>query len=295
MSAEESYGSHSLTSFAAQLERSIPQSPPLKQMAPRRKHTDTAKDLPPKLYEKLKTPEQETSDERKKRVQKITREWAKRWVAYEWLNPQHEEMFAVNPSLKTLGIKARPPPAPGVIPHPTTVRKPEDFPEAYQLYLKRSGSRVKSLVRELTASVQLPTQPQPQHRKKTPGIKPSKKSSASLQISESSCQRTAGAALSSRLRTDESRTAPEASTTMPQPQLKTKAVIQRGPRPSPKKTAMRGAIHHTPQTSEEDEFEDLAAFVATEEDKVQYVRPAARRKAEATGSEIPLLLDPKRS
>src|SRR3954471_6622653 len=294
MSAEESHGSHSLTSFAASRDCSIPQ-PQLKNMAPRRKLTNTAKDLPPELYEKLKTPERETSDERKKRVQKITREWAKRWVAYEWLNPQHEEMFAVNPPLKTLGIKARPPPAPGVIPHPTTVRTPDEFPEAYQQYLKCSGSRVKNLVRELSASVQIPPPLQSQHRKKTPGIKPSKKSSATLQISDSSCQRTAGAAPSSRIRTDESRTAPEASTTMPQPQLKTKTVLQRGPRPSPKKTAMRGAIHHTPQTSdEEDEFEDLAAFIATEEDKVEYVRAVARRKAEATGSKIPLLLDPKK-
>src|SRR4051812_33674662 len=147
MSAEESYGSHSLTSFVAQLERTIPQSPPLKQMAPRRKHTDTAKDLPPKLYEKLKPPERETADERKKRVQKITREWAKRWVAYQWLNPQHEEMFAVNLPLKTLGIMARRPPAPGVIPDPTTMRTPEDFPAAYEKYLKHTRSRVKNLVR----------------------------------------------------------------------------------------------------------------------------------------------------
>src|SRR3954464_6707253 len=176
MSTEESYGSHSLTSFAAPLERTIPQSPPLKKMVPQRKHTDTAKDLPPELYEKLKTPERETADDRKKRVQKITREWAKRWVAYQWLNPQHEEMFAVNPPLKTLGIKARPPPAQGVTPDPTTVRIPDEFPEAYQQYLKRSGSRVKNLVRDLSASVQIPpqpqsqpkTQPQSQHRKKTP-------------------------------------------------------------------------------------------------------------------------------
>src|SRR3954462_2634225 len=184
MSAEESYGSHSLTSFAAQLERTIPQSPQLKKMAPRRKHTDTARDLPPELYEKLKTPERETADDRKKRVQKITREWAKRWVAYQWLNPQHEEMFVVNPPLKTLVIKARPPLALGVTPDPTTICTPDDFPEAYQLYLKRSGSRVKNLVRDLTASIQIPpqaqAQPKPQplplHRKKAPGIKPSKKS-----------------------------------------------------------------------------------------------------------------------
>src|ERR1041384_624892 len=178
MSAEESYGSHCLTSFAALLERTIPQSPPLKKMAPRCKLTDTAKDLPPELYEKLKTPERETADDRKKRVQKITREWAKRWVAYQWLNPQHEEMFAVNLPLKTLGIKARPPPAPGVTPDPTTMRTPDDFPDAYQQYLKRSSSRGKNLVRDLSASIQIPPQaksqprpqPSPQHRKKAPGI-----------------------------------------------------------------------------------------------------------------------------
>src|SRR3954464_974147 len=176
MSAEESHGSHSLTSFAASHDCSIPQ-PQLKNMAPRRKLTDTAKDLPPELYEKLKTPERETSDELKKRVQKITREWAKRWVAYQWLNPQHEEMFIVNPPLKTLGMKARPPPAPGVIPDPTTMHTPDDFPEAYEQYLKRSRSRVKDLVRDMSASLQIPPQtqtqprpqPQPQHRKKAAG------------------------------------------------------------------------------------------------------------------------------
>src|SRR3954462_15599462 len=175
MSAEESHGSHSLTSFAASRDCSIPQ-PQLKNMAPPRKLTDTAKDLPPELYEKLKTPERETPDERKKRVQKITREWAKHWVAYQWLNPQHEEMFAVNPPLKTLGIKARPAPAPGVIPDPTTMHTPEDFPAAYEQYLKRTRIRVKNLVRDLTASIQIPPQdqpqprqqPPPQHRKKAP-------------------------------------------------------------------------------------------------------------------------------
>ena len=155
----------------------------------------------------------------------------------------------------------------------------------------------------LTESIQIPPQaqsqprpqPPPQHRRKAPGIKPSQKSSAQPHASGASCQRTDGASPASRIRTDECGSAPEASTTMPQPQLKTKTVLQRGPRPSPNKTAMRGAIHHTPQSSDdEDEFEDLAGFVATEEDKIEYVRAAARRKAEATGSEIPLLLDPKK-
>ena len=73
MSAGKLYGSHSLTSFAAQLELTIPQSPQLKQMAPWRRLSETAKNLPAELYEKLKTPPHETQDYRKKRIQRITR------------------------------------------------------------------------------------------------------------------------------------------------------------------------------------------------------------------------------
>src|SRR3954463_9541888 len=38
----------------------------------------------------------------------------------------------------------------------------------------------------------------------------------------------------------------------------------------------------------------MAGFVVTEEQKIEYVCVAARRKAEATSSEVPLLLDPKK-
>src|ERR1041385_9577089 len=138
-------------------------------MAPRRKLTDTAKDLPPELYEKLKTPERENDGERKLRVQKITREWAKRWAAYQWINPQHEEMFAFNPPLKTLVIKARPPHEPGVTPHPSTLKTPDDFPDAYQRYLKRTAHIASSLARDLATSVQLPPQPAAQPQPPPPG------------------------------------------------------------------------------------------------------------------------------
>src|SRR4051812_24884684 len=72
---------------------------------------------------------------------------------------------------------------------------------------------------------------------------------------------------------------------MPKRSLKTKA---------PKQTAMCGSLQAFNSNEEDDEFEDLAGFVATKEQKIEYVRAAARRKAEATGSEIPLLLDPKK-
>ena len=57
---------------------------------------------------------------------------------------------------------------------------------------------------------------------------------------------------------------------------------------------MRGSLHAFNSDEDEDEFEDLAGFVATEEQRIEYVRAPARRKAEATGSEVPLLLDPKK-
>src|ERR1041384_2062634 len=57
---------------------------------------------------------------------------------------------------------------------------------------------------------------------------------------------------------------------------------------------MRGSLQAFNSDEEEDEFEELASFVATEEQKIEYVRAAARRKAEASGSEVPLLLDPKK-
>ena len=57
---------------------------------------------------------------------------------------------------------------------------------------------------------------------------------------------------------------------------------------------MHGSLQAFNSDEEEDEFEELASFVATKEQKIEYVRAAARRKVEATGFEVPLLLDPKK-
>src|SRR4051812_35530549 len=130
-----------------------------------KRNSETAKNLPDEFYEKLKTPPHETQGERKKRVQRITREWAKRWFWYESLDAHHEEMFPVNPPLKVLSVKSRPPPAPGVESHPSTMKTHDDFPAAYQRYLKRTTHLAKNLARDLPASVQIPQPAIPQPSK----------------------------------------------------------------------------------------------------------------------------------
>src|SRR3954463_1759975 len=202
-------------------------------MGVRRKNT--AQNLPPAVYEVLKTPPRETQGERKIRIQKITREWAHKWVNYEELDAYHEESFAVNPPLKVLSIRARAPPAPGVITHLSSLKTHDDFPEAYQRYLRRTAHLHRSQTQNPDASVDTPqadaatATAAPQLRskpkkKKIPGVKPSGASSSGKQAPTSSCQRTTGPAPASRLRTDESGSAPEASSTMPHRSLKPPAV-----------------------------------------------------------------------
>ena len=56
-------------------------------------------------------------------------------------------MFDVNPPLKVLGIKVHAPPALGIVPHASSLKTHDDFPEAYQRYLKRTAD-----ARELSVS-----------------------------------------------------------------------------------------------------------------------------------------------
>ena len=68
-------------------------------------------------------------------------------------------MFAVNPPLKTLGIKVCPPPAADIIPDPTSIKTHDDFPEAYQRYLRRISHLATSQARKLAESVEIPSEP----------------------------------------------------------------------------------------------------------------------------------------
>ena len=139
MSAAESLGSHQLNSFAAFLEEklhtssenSIVQIPQLKKMADgkrpqkggKRPEVNTAFEIPDDIYAGYCTPTEETKNERKVRIQKIERRWAREWREYRYVTPKYMKKFAVTPPC------SRPPLAPGQEADPTSVKRGEDFPE----------------------------------------------------------------------------------------------------------------------------------------------------------------------
>ena len=104
MSAAESLGSHQLNSFAAFLEEklhtssesSIVQIPQLKKMADgkkpqkggKRPEVNTTFEIPEDIYAGYCTPPEEDKNQRKVRIQKIERRWAREWREYRYVNPK---------------------------------------------------------------------------------------------------------------------------------------------------------------------------------------------------------------
>ena len=98
MSAAESLGSHQLNSFAAFLEEklhtssesSVVQIPQLKKMADgenpqkggKRPEINTAFEMPEDIYTGYCTPPEEDKNQRKVRIQRIERRWAREWREY---------------------------------------------------------------------------------------------------------------------------------------------------------------------------------------------------------------------
>ena len=124
MSVGESLGSHSLHSFAEFLQHHI-NSPeassclsskrkplkPLNVLKPfslkfmaseksarkggRQHRGNTAKDLPPDLYELYKSDPEETYGERKSRIQWIGRHWVDEWFKYRFVTDEYAEKNAI--------------------------------------------------------------------------------------------------------------------------------------------------------------------------------------------------------
>ena len=113
MSAAESLGSYQLNSFAAFLEEklhtssenSIVQIPHLKKMADgkkpqkggKRPEVNTAFEIPEDIYAGYCIPPEEDKNQRKVRIQKIERRWAREWREYRYVTPKYMKKFALNP------------------------------------------------------------------------------------------------------------------------------------------------------------------------------------------------------
>ena len=61
----------------------------------RQRRENTAKDLPPDLYELYKSDPEETYGERKNRIQWIRRQWAAEWFKYKFVTDEYAEKNAI--------------------------------------------------------------------------------------------------------------------------------------------------------------------------------------------------------
>ena len=158
MSAAESLGSHQLNSFAAFLEEklhtssenSIVQIPQLKKMADgkkpqkggKRPEINTAFEIPEDIYAGYCTPPEEDKNQRKVRIQKIERRWAREWREYRYVTPKYMKKFAVTPPC------SRPPLAPGQVADPTSLKRGEDYPDEWARRQAKLAKQAKEAVRK---------------------------------------------------------------------------------------------------------------------------------------------------
>src|SRR6266536_4057084 len=163
MSAGESLGSHQLNSFAAFLEEklhtssetSIVQKPQLKKMADGKKpqkggkklEVNTAFEIPEDIYDEYCTPDEsehgkETKTQRKVRIQKIERRWAREWREYRYVTPKYMKKFAVHPPCP------RPPLDPGQVVDPSSIRRGEDFPKEWAKRQAKLAKMAKEAVKK---------------------------------------------------------------------------------------------------------------------------------------------------
>src|SRR3954463_8949442 len=337
MSAAESFGSHQLNSFAAFLkeklhtssENSIIQIPHLKKMAEgkrpqkggKRPEVMTAFEIPEDIYVGYCTPDEakfgkEDKNQRKVRIQRIERRWAREWREYRYVTPKYMKKFAVNPPCK------RPPLAPGQVAHPSSIRRGEEFPKEWAKRQRKLQKQAKEAVRKFNeesaaaAATEASAKPRksmmkkPAHKPNASPSMPSRPSSSavpsrpsssaapsqpessksskqiphvapaptksSAPVHLASCQRTTGISIASGVLASSS-AAPNSSAGPSL--LKKKATAGRGTRPSPKKQV----VFSVPSDDDDADEEELA----------EIIRDRQERAAKAKGTPVPLLLDPR--
>src|SRR3954469_3572387 len=334
MSVAESLGSHQLNSFAAFLEEklhtssenSIVQIPQLKKMADgkrpqkggKKPEVMTAFEIPEDIYGGYCTPPEEDKNQRKVRIQKIERRWAREWREYRYVTPKYMRKFAVNPPCQ------RPPLAPGQVADPSSIRRGEEFPQewakrqrklqkkakeavrkfneesaaaaATEVSAKPRKSMMKKPARKPSASPSMPSRPsssaapsRPESSKSSkqiPHTAPTKSSAPPAKSSAIPAKSSAPVHLATCQRTTGISIATgvsASSSAAPNSSagsslLKKKATAGRGTLPSPKKQV----VFSVPSDDDADE-----------EELTEIIRDRQERAAKAKGTHVPLLLDPR--
>ena len=67
----------------------------------------------------------EDKNQRKVRIQRIERRWAREWREYMYVTPKYMKKFALNPPCPRLPL------APGQLADPTSLKHGEDYPDEW--------------------------------------------------------------------------------------------------------------------------------------------------------------------
>ncbi|KAI4997073.1 hypothetical protein ZWY2020_052415 [Hordeum vulgare] len=289
------------------------QNPELKKMEDDRKQKggkkleqNTALDIPEDIYLDYCTPdESETMSKRKIRLQKIECRWAKEWKEYRFVTPKYAKKFTLKPPGKRAPLEAH------QVAHPSSLKTLDDYPDENDKHLPKLKKQADAALRKYNESSaaastattssaaetsgstipqqkSVPSKPKASKPQEKPTLasatkpsvpKPSApKSTASPQVSKPELE-----PVMKPLPATSSSSLPAATTSETKyspPPVKTQVSAERGTQPSPRK------IITVPSASEgSDEYDDetLQAIIKNKQERV----------AQASGSAIPLAMDPK--
>src|SRR3954463_7565243 len=102
----------------------------------------TAFEIPEDIYAGYCTPPEENKNQRKVRIQRIERRWAREWREYRYVTPKYMKKFAVNPPCQ------RPPLAPGQLADPTSIKRGEEFPKEWAKRQAKLARQAREAVRK---------------------------------------------------------------------------------------------------------------------------------------------------
>ena len=132
-------------------------------------------EIPDDIYAGYCTPPKEDKNQRKVRIQKIERRWAREWREYRYVTPKYMKKFALNPPCP------RPPLAPGQEADPTSLKRGEDYPDEWAKRQAKLARQAREAVRKFNedsdaaaAAAEASVKP-----KKSMAKKPARKPSAS--------------------------------------------------------------------------------------------------------------------